>query len=143
MSEMNVFKRNDSCDGSIFRKKGQFHVRRFGRVSIGKKFWALKRFFFQNLRYFFGKEAAARKPPHARGRLQNFLRARAGAGAKSQKSCGRGRARGPKMKNLAGAGGRGRPPARPQHPQRPQCGVFPTLVRGQKINFLKIVFLDF
>jgi hypothetical protein len=99
MSEMNVFKRNDSCDGLIIRKKGQFHLRRFGLVSIGGKFWALwalwalwagiyrgkilDAFFLQNLRYFFGKEAAARKPPHARGRLQNFLRARAGAGAKS------------------------------------------------------------
>jgi hypothetical protein len=49
------------------------------------------------------------------------LRARAGAGAKNEKFCGRGRVRGLKMKNLAGAG------ATPQRPQRPQCGVFPTL----------------
>ena len=38
---------------------------------------------------------------------QHFLRARAGAGVKSRNSCGRGRARGPNLKILAGAGGRG------------------------------------
>jgi hypothetical protein len=59
------------------------------------------------------------------GKPATFL---AGAGAKFENFCGRGRSRGLNLKNLAGAGGRGRPPARPQCPQRPQCGVFPTLL---------------
>ena len=53
------------------------------------------------------------------GQISKNLRARAGAGAKTENSCGRGRARGPKMKNLAGAGGCGRP----QGPASPRAGA--------------------
>jgi hypothetical protein len=41
------------------------------------------------------------------GQISKILRARAGAGAKTEKFSGRGRARGSKLKILAGAGGRG------------------------------------
>jgi len=73
------------------------------------------------------KKMRARKRPHARGGVQKFLRARAGAGVKSQNSCRRGRARGSNLKILAGAGGRGRPQRPPGSP-RPLAGeFFPTL----------------
>jgi hypothetical protein len=39
----------------------------------------------------------------ARNEKRKILRARAGAGAKTKNSCGRARARGPNLKNLAGA----------------------------------------
>ena len=139
MSEMNVFKRNDSCDGLIIRKKGTISPEAlWAGIYRGKILGVKTLFFFKICDIFLEKRlppASPRTPAGAfriscgRGRARGpNLKNLAGAGAESQKSCGRGRARGPNLKNLAGAGGRGRPPARPQRPQRPQCGVFPTLL---------------
>ena len=88
-----------------------------------------------NLKFFAGAGGRG-------GQISNFLRVRAGAGAKSQKICGRGRARGPTFKIPAGAGGRGEhknfsgrgragpPPARPRAGTRGRP-------RGQIQNFQK------
>jgi hypothetical protein len=89
---------------------------RFSRKKISS-FWFLSMNKTKNLL----KKMRARKRPHARGGVQKFLRARAGAGVKSQNSCGRGRARGSNLKILAGAGGRGRPQRPPGSP-RPLAG---------------------
>ena len=39
-SEMIILESYDLCNGFFLRNKAQFHMRRFGRLSIGQHFWA-------------------------------------------------------------------------------------------------------
>ena len=82
-----------------------------------------------------GKPATFRAGAGGRGgQISNFQRARAGAGAKFQNFCGRGRVRGPEIFLRAGAGGGPARKAPQGHPRAPARVFFFKIISEARSN---------